>query len=140
MSESYNQQSGPDLVAWVRAGLKEFGAFGDRVTYCNQEDDYADSTKGEWFYADDTAMTIYFGRFNNDESPGARMWAEVYDDKNEYESAKASWEAKEEYLPEEEEEELCYYCGELIDDCRCNECDWCGMPFDECECTPDDAE
>jgi len=106
--------SGADHKAWADKGLKDFGDYAECVEYVEQEDDYGDSLRGSWFYGDEDNLTLYYGTFGNYNSPGAShfTYAEVYDDEDEFLDALAEWEAKEEYLDndddyddEEEEDE-----------------------------------
>lgn len=110
---SYNTESytASNHKEWEKAGLKDYGDFSDCVEYVNQEDDYCDSLRGEWWYADDETTTIYSGTFGNYNSPGASQYtyAEVFCDADEYKAAVAEWEAKPEYLEHE-------------DDCECESC------------------
>jgi hypothetical protein len=97
---------GYDHKEWAAAGLKDYADFSDCVEYVNQEDDYCDSLRGEWWYADDETRTIYSGTFGNDHSPGAShmTFAEVYDEEEEYKEAVAVWEAQPEYLESEDDD------------------------------------
>lgn len=93
-----------DHKEWDAAGLdKVFD--GLEMEYVNQEEDYGDCLRGEWYAADDDTLTIFSGTFGNYNSPGAShyTYAEVYDNAEEYRTALAEWEAKPEYLESEEE-------------------------------------
>lgn len=87
---------------WDELSLKEFGDYADAITYFNQEDDYGDSMRGEWFYADDDSMTIYHGTFSNHNSPGAMFYtyATVFEDVSHYKSEVARLEQSPEFLEE----------------------------------------
>ncbi len=109
---------------WEENSLADYGDFSDRVEYVNQGEDNF-SGYGEWFYIPDEPLpamkgvgdykpnerVIYFGTYGNDNSPGAShyTYAEIFDmddeeDAAEFESRKAEWESKEEWLPEDEDD------------------------------------
>ncbi len=102
--------------------LKEFGDYSDRIEYVNQEQDYGDCLRGEWWYADDETLTIYFGTFGNHNSPGADQYTHsmVYEDVEEYKAEVDNWtsypEYSQEYLDECEEEEEEEEDQEALDD------------------------
>lgn len=88
--------------AWEKAGLLDYSDFSDSVEYCNQEPDWCDTLRGEWYYGDDEALVIYCGTFGNDHSSGSSLFthAEVYDTLSEYRKALSEWEERPEYLEE----------------------------------------
>lgn len=99
MSTHYSQS---DHQQWTEAGLKDFA---DCLTYCDQ-DEYGDGQlEGSWYYCDDETLTIYFGSFGNYNSAGAshHTYAEVYEDRQQYDVAVKGWEAKPEYTEEQED-------------------------------------
>lgn len=75
-----------DYKAWEKAGLKDYGDFAEKVSYRNQKD-LGDCDEGDWFYADDENLTVYWGTFGNYHSPGSWYYADVYDDDAEYAEA-----------------------------------------------------
>lgn len=98
MSDHY---SSSDHKEWADAGLKDFGDYSDCVEYVNQKDGGGCGDSGQWYYADEDNFVIYSGRFADDESPGARVWADVYDDEDEFLDALADWEEQPEWLDDE---------------------------------------
>lgn len=91
---------------WESAGLKEFGDFAECVEYrLERESGYGD-TEGSWFYGDDDNLTIYFGTFGNDHSPGAShyTYAQTFDDRAEYLAEVKRLESLPEYLDDDSEE------------------------------------
>ena len=98
-----------DHEEWDSAGLKDYGDFAECVSYVNQREYGDGSLAGGWYYCDDETRTIYSGSFGNDNSPGASMYtyADVYgeEEADEYAADKARWDAKDEYLETEEEED-----------------------------------
>jgi len=114
-----------DHAEWEQNSLADYGDFSDMVEYVNQGED-AFSGYGDWFYIPDEPLApmkdvgeykanervIYFGSYGNDNSPGASHYthAEIFDmddeeDAAEFAKRKAEWEAMEEYLPVEDDEE-----------------------------------
>lgn len=85
--------------AWDGAGLKGYSDFSEKITYVHQAEIGEGEYKGDWYYADDETLTIYYGTFGNDHSPGADYYtrAEVYDDAEDYIQAKENWETCPEY-------------------------------------------
>jgi len=74
-----------DHDEWKRHGLAAFGEFADQITECNVGED-AFSGFGDWYYIPDEPLpngdrVIYFGRWGNDNSPGASTYtnAEIFD-------------------------------------------------------------
>lgn len=110
MSESHSSETfrESDHKAWAENGLKDFGTYSECVTFCNQREDDADSLAGDWFYGDDDNLTIYYGTFGNDHSPGSshNTRAEVYEGKAEYHEALKQWEDYPEFIEEEEESDV----------------------------------
>ena len=103
MSDSYRMS---DHKEWAAARLDEVWE-GHEMEYVNQEDDYGDCLRGEWYIANDGPRVIIWGTFGNYNSPGAShyTYAEVYgpDEEDAYRADLAEWEDKLEYLPCEEE-------------------------------------
>jgi hypothetical protein len=93
-----------DYRSWEAAGLKDFDDYSDCVEYREQREDYCDSLAGGWFYGDDDTLTIYQGTFGNDHSPGSIVYADVYDDREEYLAEVKRLDGLPEYLESEEEE------------------------------------
>jgi hypothetical protein len=101
---------------WERHGLKDYGDFAERVTFCNQAEYGDGQLEGEWFYIDEEPLpnagrVIYFGGFGNDNAPGASMYtnAEIFDDSDPDELAEFTlraqeWEGKPEYIEEDFDE------------------------------------
>ncbi len=63
---------------WARNGLKDYGEFAERVTFCNQSAFGDGQLEGEWYFIDekplpDASRVIYVGSFGNDNAPGASM-------------------------------------------------------------------
>lgn len=99
---------------WTRHGLADYGDFADQTTECNQGED-AFSGYGEWFYVPDEPLpnndaVIYFGTWDNDNSPGASSYtnAEIFDmndpkDSAEYAKRVQEWESQPEWEEVEEE-------------------------------------
>jgi hypothetical protein len=104
MSNYYNAS---EYAKWEAAGLKDYGDFCECVEYVNQSEYGCDQLEGEWYYCDDETLTIYYGTFGNDNSPGASCYtdADVYseEERADYEAAKAEWEAQPEYTEEQEQ-------------------------------------
>ena len=79
----------------------------DCAEYINQEDDYGDSMRGEWYVVNDERSIIYGGTFGNDHSPGAMdyTWAEVYDadEGDDFNRRAKELEACPEYVERDEE-------------------------------------
>lgn len=100
MIESYRMS---DHKEWAAAGLAENVEL-DRAEYVNQEQDGFEAFTGEWYYADEDARVIYSGDFGNYHSPGASdyTFAEKYDTMEEFKAALAEWEAKPEYIEEDD--------------------------------------
>jgi len=121
MSDSYRMC---DHKEWAAAGLAADVEL-DRADYVNQYEDGFEVYAGEWFYEDEAALVIYWGTFGNYNSPGAshHTYAEKYDTLEEFKADLADWEAKPEYLDEEEdkedEPETCETCGESLESGEC---------------------
>jgi hypothetical protein len=92
---------------WSEAGLKDFTDYSDCITYCYQSHYNVDQLQGKWWYADEEALTIYWGSFGNYNSPGAshHTYANVYDDREEFLKEVGWWECIPEFLEEDEDEE-----------------------------------
>ncbi len=98
----YESYRGADHKEWAAAPVALDSLMQKHeMEYVNQEEDGCDSLSGDWWLADDDALTIIHGTFGNDHSPGAShyTYADVYDNEEEYREALAEWEGKEEYLP-----------------------------------------
>lgn len=91
---------------WERFGLSDNPT--EFAEFINQEDDYGDSMRGEWYYAPDELVTvdgeslrvIYYGTFGNYHSPGAchYTYAELYADGDDYEGDIAQLRAAPEFI------------------------------------------
>lgn len=96
-----------DHKRWSEAGLKDYGDYADVVEYVDQSEYGDGQLEGSWYYEDVDTLTIYHGTFGNYNSPGADSYtyAEVFETTAEFIAALEVWQAKEEYLETEDEEE-----------------------------------
>jgi hypothetical protein len=104
MSTSYNAF---DHKSWEAAGLLNFEDFSELIEYVNQSEYGDGQLEGEWWWADDSTRTVYFGSFGNYNAPGASSYtyAEVYEEeeKEDFLAAVAEWESKPEYLESDDD-------------------------------------
>lgn len=86
---------------------KDFSDYAESVTYCNQSESGFGGDEGEWFYADESTLTIYTGTFANDHSPGASSYTyhDTYETREEFDARLAELEAMPEYLESDESDE-----------------------------------
>jgi len=93
--------------------IMDFGDYADFVTYCNQQESGFDDLEGDWYYGDESTLTVYTGTFGNDHSPGASHYTdhETYATKAQYLERMASLEALPEYLESDDDDE-----EDVIDD------------------------
>lgn len=93
---------------WERHGLAKFSDYADRITECNLGDG-SYGAFGKWFFVPNEPLpsgdrVIYFGRWGNDDSPGASSYshAEIFDvanpvDAKAFENRVRHWESQPEY-------------------------------------------
>ena len=93
---------------WERHGLAKFSDYAERITECNLGDG-SFGPFGKWFFVPDEPLpsgnrVIYFGRWGNDDSPGASSYshAEIFDvvnpeDAKAFENRVRHWESQPEY-------------------------------------------
>lgn len=112
MSDTINGcMPGCDYAQWAELGLLHYGEFPGEPEFCNQREDGFDQLAGEWYWFDDDHKTtdgrfvIYSGTFGDDHCPGSVIYAELYDDEDEYRKDAADWEAREEYLETDDDDE-----------------------------------
>lgn len=91
---------------WEANGLKDFCLFSDAIEYVNQKEYGDGQLEGEWYYADEDKLTVYWGTFGNDNSPGASSYthAEIYTDKAEFDCVVSMWKSQPEYTGVVEED------------------------------------
>lgn len=93
-----------NACVWESLGLKDYPEYADAVQYFNQSECYGDALEGEWFFDDADNLTVYGGTFGNDHSPGSYVWAEVYDDSDEFANRVRYLESLPEYLETDDDE------------------------------------
>jgi hypothetical protein len=107
MSESYNAF---DHKSWNEVGLLNFEDFSELIEYVNQSEYGDGQLEGEWWWADDSTRTVYYGSFGNDWAPGASSYtyAEVFgeDEKDDYLLEVKRWEGFPEYLESEDDDDM----------------------------------
>lgn len=98
------------LNGWQNPALRDFGDYGDMVEYVNQRESGFGDLEGEWYYIDETALTVYGGTFGNDHSSGTSgtTFAEVYPNQDEFSRRVKELESMSEYLDDETADDNIY--------------------------------